>query len=673
MRRLYYFSWRREWPAAAILAVVLSAVYAASMPPGATLEDTGMLAAVCYQFGIPHPPGYPLYSLLCPPFARLADISPLNPAQAAALLSAFCAAAACVFFYEIARRFGAQKEIALAAALSLGLGARFWSQAIIPEVYTLNALLTAATFAAVLRTARFPSRRRWVWLCLLGGLGLANHWPLYVSVAPAFALFLAGERRFWRMPLRTFAIGAAVFAAGLSPYLYLLSRAHLGDTLSLIPPPENFHEWFAYISREIYTAKKVSPVAITDGGHCAASALWSLRLLASEYTFAGALAAVFGAAAFYRTRPRMWFWAVLFGAASAPLLAGYLCADVGEGMLKTVLAAYPLPAMLFVMIWIVAALNRLSAPLNIVAAFALAAAAGAFNWAENDRRDDTFAEEYAAAVLDSLPPDSAFVVSSDWNFPVFYRRHALGERRDVAVGGELTMPPESLGRRMFSGDYIAGAGFHDWGVVQEKLSGDAAEVSPIPPPLIRFYRRLPKWRTAYHRDTRQWSKFAVQGALFAAARALTATGDEFSEDAKAAYAEIVRTPAGRFGRLDARLRAGAASLAEVRETLTLLRSAEHAFLPSWRSQLRHREGIVHLLEGNLSAARAQWRQALTLDPGSPALIDLLHSMAAKNEWREYARLRRLFRAVENPALRETDSACVDAGMCAAESGGNRLK
>ncbi len=645
------------------------------MPPGVTFEDTGMIAAACFQFGILHPPGYPLYAMLCPSFAHIADVSPLNPAQATALLSALCAAAACAFFYEIARRFGAQKAVALPAALTLGLGARFWSQAIIPEVYTLNALLTAATLAAVLRIVHFPSRSRWLWLCFLAGLGLANHWPLYASAAPAFALFLAGGRRRWRPQIRPGVAGAAMFAAGLSPYLYLLLRPHWGETLSLTPPPENFHEWISYISREIYTAKDA--LRISDGADCVRSALWSLRLLANEYTVIGAAAAVIGFAMFCRRRPFLQSLAVLYGVASAPLLAGYLCFDIDEGVTKTTLAAYPLPAAMFVMLCITAALNRIPAPGHIVAAAALAAATGAYNWAGNDRSGDRFAEEYAAAVLDSLPPNSAFVIDSDWSFPVFYRRHALGVRRDVVVAGDLTLPPSAAGRRMFSADYVAGERFRDWGVIQELLSGGAAEFRPIPPPLIHFYRRLSERRAVFYRETRQYDKTAELRALFAAGRALTSAkikNGNLTPEAEKARAAIVQTPAGLFGKLDARARGGVAKILEIRAMLSVLRRAEESFPPAWRAQLRHREGVLHFLAGRKRAAKAQWREAVDLDTKSPALIDLLHSLAAEREWREYGRLRRRFWMVENPALRDTDAACVAAGICAAaEIGGNRLK
>ena len=184
------FCWRREWRTAAGLLLLLP-LYGVSMPPETVFEDAGMLAAVCRDFGLPHPPGYPLYAILCPPFSHALGAMTLNPAQAAAWMSALFAAGACAMFYEICRRLSAPPWRALALALTLGAGARFWSQAVIAEVYTLNALLVAATVAMIFRLLQKPNARRFWHLCFAAGLGLSAHWPLYLAHAPVFLLLLS--------------------------------------------------------------------------------------------------------------------------------------------------------------------------------------------------------------------------------------------------------------------------------------------------------------------------------------------------------------------------------------------------------------------------------------------------------------------------------------------------
>ena len=57
-----------------------------------------------------------------------------------------------------ARLLRASPVPALAAAWLFGVSEQFWSQAIIAEVYTLNALLFFAVYALVLLGARDPRR-----------------------------------------------------------------------------------------------------------------------------------------------------------------------------------------------------------------------------------------------------------------------------------------------------------------------------------------------------------------------------------------------------------------------------------------------------------------------------------------------------------------------------------
>ena len=536
-----------------------------------------MIAAVCYDFGILHPSGYPLYTLLCAPFARLADISPLNPAQAAALFSACAAAFAGALFYEIARRLGAAVLAAAALAVMLGLGARFWAQSIIPEIYALNALLVAATLAALLRVLRAPSRRRVLWLFFLGGLGLSNHWPLYLVNAPAFALLFAAGRPWRKIPPRRLAGGACMFVLGLSPYLYLFLRPHWGAPLSIFPPPQDWGAVFAYIARAPYATDV--PASVEEWTACAEGALLGVRLLAAEYSYIGAAAAVWGAWHFFRRRPALWgIAAVLGAAASAPFLGGYLCGDVGGGTAHTVFAAYPLPAMIFLMLFVAEGVSRLPQKLQIPAAAALALSVFAANWQENNRSGDRLAEEYAAAILESLPQNAAVAIGGDFSFPIFYRYHALSARPDIILTKTVADEENYPGRRrFFSGAPGDEKLIRDWGILQELSPEDGAAESLPPPPLLNFYRFLLRRYSDFDSDTRQWDKIVVRRGIFDGARALAAAKTPLTPELKSLLAALAKTPEGLFGALTARMKAGNISISEIRDTLAVLRQADGFF------------------------------------------------------------------------------------------------
>ena len=111
------------------------------------LLDVPMLQMQVCVLGMAHPTGYPSYLMLSHlftylPFGDCGYLANLASATYAALavLAVFAAG------YLLSRRVVA----AAAGALAFGVGVTLWSQAVIAEVYTLNALLIALTLFVLL-------------------------------------------------------------------------------------------------------------------------------------------------------------------------------------------------------------------------------------------------------------------------------------------------------------------------------------------------------------------------------------------------------------------------------------------------------------------------------------------------------------------------------------------
>ena len=658
--RLRYFSWRREWLSVTAIAATLAILYGLSMPPGITFEDAGVIATTCYRGGVLHPPGYPFYTLLCSAFVGGVSWLPINPAAASAWFSAVCAIAACVLFYEIARRAGVAAFVAAAAAITLGAGARFWSQAIIPEVYTLNALLVAATLVLILRLLRHHRRRNFLYLSLCVGLGLANHWPLYVVNGPAFVLLLSyGWRHLWGR-WRLLLGGVVLLMVGVSLYFYLWWQPLVFDTISLFTPPgPRWEELWAYITREIYTSRQtLSP----SWSQCLMGAVWGGQLLAQEYTWLGMGLALAGAILWYRHHSRWWLAAVLMGVAgSAPLLYGYLCLDVTSDVRRTVLAAYPLPSMIFLM-WLISECLRHLRVFARPAAVLLAACVIFINWSHNNRSEDYLAQNYAEAVLSSLPPDAVLLSTSDFEFPIQYAHYALNIRPDIQMIEDAKQWQEMAGRKFYLVNQSDIGYVNDWGLIREwqKSQDSAPTFESPPPPLLAFYRQLLSQYAALD-SNKEWDKRFVQRALFSAAHGLTITKENLDDDGLQLLADLTKTPEGLYGQLSARLSgpAGTITEVEIRRTLDILRHSWERFPISWRAQILHREGILDFTVGNRRGAAQKWRQSLLLERAldNPALIDFLHLLAAQQQWTQYHQWRKLYQLVDNPALDNTDSEC----------------
>ena len=215
--------------AAGVTALVAFMIYTRTMAPTITWRhggsDSGDLVTAAINLGVPHPTGYPLYTML----AHLFTAVPWGePARNVNVFSAATAALAMGTVLWVAHRLVvAQEGISPVAALApawaaaglCAFGELLWSQATIAEVYSLNALLVATLLAAALS---LPSRARPYALALLFGLCLAHHITI-VFLVPALWPYAPTIRR--RLTLRrSLQIGLCLLP-GLLAYLYIPIRA----------------------------------------------------------------------------------------------------------------------------------------------------------------------------------------------------------------------------------------------------------------------------------------------------------------------------------------------------------------------------------------------------------------------------------------------------------------
>ena len=163
-----------RWIHIVLIVIVVAFFYASTMPTTITLEDAGLFQMVCHLDGIGHPPGYPLFTLLCNQMTVLPGVIAGN------LISVVFALAAVVLFYEVVVLITSHELTALLAAMAYALSSAFWSQAIIIEVYSLAACLFMLAWWLLIKFSQTEDARCWFGLCLVTGLGLSNHWPLFV-------------------------------------------------------------------------------------------------------------------------------------------------------------------------------------------------------------------------------------------------------------------------------------------------------------------------------------------------------------------------------------------------------------------------------------------------------------------------------------------------------------
>jgi len=198
---------RQDWLTGGVAAVIAFAVYLYTTAPNVTLEDSGEFLTAAEHFGVPHAPGYPLWTLL----NWLFTLFPFgNSSWEIALFSGVCAAVAVglcgllgsnmLLWTGLLPEEGVLRivrpSIVLAFSLLLAFSVSLWSQAVIAEVYGLHALLTAIFFIMLYRWAHQPQR----YGLMLGAffvlsLSFTNHY-LTLALSPVpFILILLLRRR----------------------------------------------------------------------------------------------------------------------------------------------------------------------------------------------------------------------------------------------------------------------------------------------------------------------------------------------------------------------------------------------------------------------------------------------------------------------------------------------
>lgn len=200
---------RSDWLAAGFVALFTFAVYLYTLAPSVTLEDSGEFITAAVNFGVPHPPGYPCWTICSYIFShifpfgnvawRVNMVSAIFGALANGLLALIAAHSLRWFLAELTPGNRLVERWSFYAAVTAGLVLGFtdvmWSQAVITEVYTLNAFFLMSTLWCFYRWFRVPEQTGWlIGSVFLFGLGLTNHHTL-LSILPAFILgvFLATE------------------------------------------------------------------------------------------------------------------------------------------------------------------------------------------------------------------------------------------------------------------------------------------------------------------------------------------------------------------------------------------------------------------------------------------------------------------------------------------------
>jgi len=382
-----------------LAALAALSLYAALACRTIFTGDSAELATAAAVFGIPHPPGYPLYTLLTGVVLRVIPVS--SPAFAANLATAGYGALAVGSLWLVLRRLGASSPAAWAGTLTLALGRTFWGQSLAAEVYSLDILLLVAVLHAAI-----PRRRDGGGAELLLGLAIGlwlGHRIVNVLYLPAVVLvaWACG----WRFRGRGAAALAAGVVLGLIPLLYL-PIASRGDPYLDMGDPQSWSgfTWIVNPARA-YQHHIASGTAALALGRAARF----LRDLPLEVGVAALLAPIGAFLALRRDRrlAAALLWLIVVNVAFA---VRYNIPDVQAYFLPGYVAWCGLAAF-----GADGVLPRAANPRRAAVALLVAAAGLGLwvNWTTNDLSGQRIMRTMASDLLAAVEPDAVLLVRGD--------------------------------------------------------------------------------------------------------------------------------------------------------------------------------------------------------------------------------------------------------------------
>ena len=213
---------------AALVALGVLALYLVTLAPSTAMWDTSEYIAAAYTFGLPHPPGNPLFVIV----GRMFSILPIAPtvAQRINVLAALSSAASAGLWFLVAEQIlGAWLTKrwlrivgAVVAAIVGATAFTVWYQSVVNEkVYTVSLAGIALVSWLAIRWSNRPSGARadrlLVLMAYLCGLGYANHMAGMLP-APAIVLAVLLRRPATLVRPRLVIACLAALLVGVSPF-----------------------------------------------------------------------------------------------------------------------------------------------------------------------------------------------------------------------------------------------------------------------------------------------------------------------------------------------------------------------------------------------------------------------------------------------------------------------
>jgi hypothetical protein len=456
-------------------------VYIITAAPDVTFTDSGELAGAAVTLGVPHPTGYPLFtilgflwSLLPLPFSKIYSLNLFSGLLTSISSLVFFLLIKSIFqhlpdliksYHPVTQKKGQKSNrkphilkklnendillLSLISALFYSFAFTIWSQATYIEVYSLQILIINLIILFLIEGAfEQDNKARYFLLSAMTlGLGFTNHMSTIMLVPAFIFIFFKQPGESWDFSASRIKFGLLLlltFILPLSLYIYLPLRSsslpefnwgwvHRGfDYFLYHVQGKQFQEWmgFTKILKAIFGSSEIGLSATFKE----VSEIWNknseifFKLLPGQLAWLGLISLILGFYVTYKINKTFFFFLALVIIFCIAFAFNYPIHDIDSYFSTAYIGLIIFSAI--GLYWFADKYNRI-----IPFLFAFPLLQLIINFSENDRSDDVTVKEYTQFITNNLEPN-AVILSSQWDYwlsAFWYKQRIEGLRKDVTI------------------------------------------------------------------------------------------------------------------------------------------------------------------------------------------------------------------------------------------------
>lgn len=281
----------------ALFSSLVFLLYLRNLSPTVYSGDSGDLILAAVKLGVPHPPGYPFYTLL----GHLFSLIPLDisPAWKLNLMSAFFEAATVFIVFLIICLLTKRLFIAFLGSGILAFSYTFWFYGEFAEVFPLNNFLSSLAFLfAILH----QKEKKSLFLYLFAfSFGMAfSHHQTSILFLPLYVALFWDSRKVIFKPKSLF-YSLTLFTLPFLFYFYPLISSTFFKPPIAWDEPSNFFDLVHLFTRADYGTFKATLGAFESPPHRISQIILYWRFFVLDFSFLGAILLVLGFLALFKS------------------------------------------------------------------------------------------------------------------------------------------------------------------------------------------------------------------------------------------------------------------------------------------------------------------------------------------------------------------------------------